>query len=115
VPIFVSTPDGESSNVVFVPVVQAAPVSVTISPTTATVKVRNSKQFTATVQGTTNTSVVWRVDGVVGGNSSVGTITQAGLYKAPNAVPSPRTVSVSATAAADSTKTATASVTISKK
>jgi len=115
VAVFVVTPDGASSNVVFVPIVLAAPVTVAISPTAATVKLRNSKQFTATLQGTSNSSIVWRVNGVVGGNSSVGTITQAGLYKAPNTVPSSKTVSVSATATADSTQTATALVTISKK
>lgn len=42
----------------------------------------------------------------------MGTITPAGLYAAPSAVPSPNPVSIAATSQADSTKSASASVTI---
>jgi hypothetical protein len=114
VPVSVTTPDSDVSNTVFVNVV-APPVTISISPTSATVRVRQNRQFTATIQGTTNTSAAWKVNGITGGNSTVGTISQAGLYRAPSSVPSPSTVTVSATSAADPTKTATASVTVSKK
>jgi hypothetical protein len=90
-------------------------VTIAISPTTTSVRVRQSRQFTATITGTTNTSAIWKVNGIVGGNSAVGTISQSGSFKAPTSVPSPATVTVSATAAADQTKTATASVTVTKK
>jgi hypothetical protein len=115
VPVSVTAPDGDVSNTVSVNVVAAPPVTIVVSPTSATVRVRQNRQFTATVQGTTNTSVTWTVNGIAGGNGTIGTINQSGLYRAPNSVPSPATVTVSATAAADPTKTATASVTISKK
>src|SRR5262249_39542161 len=115
VPISVSTPDGDVSNTVFVDVVAPPAVTIAISPTSANVRVRQNRQFTATVQGTTNASVTWKVNGVVGGNSTVGTISAADLYRAPNSVPSPSTVTVSATSAADPTKTAAALVTVSKK
>jgi len=115
VPVSVTTSDGDVSNIVFVDVLAPAPVTIAISPTSAKVRVRQSRQFTATVQGTSNTSVTWKVNGISGGDGTVGTISQTGLYRAPNSVPSPATVTVSATAAADSTKTATASVTVSKK
>jgi hypothetical protein len=98
-----------------VSVVAAPTVTLSISPTSATVRVRQNRQFTATIQGTTNTSATWKVNGVTGGNSTVGTISQTGLYRAPSSVPSPSTVTVSATSAADPTQTATASVTVSKK
>src|SRR5262249_32915464 len=114
VPVSVSTPDGDFSNTVFVNVV-APTVTITISPTSANVRIRQNRQFTATVQGTANTSVTWKVNGIVGGNSSAGTISAAGFYRAPNSVPSPSTVTVSATSAADPTKTASALVTVSKK
>jgi hypothetical protein len=110
----VRCPDGENSNVVSVDVTAPQPVTITIAPTSATVRIRQTKQFTATVQNTSNTAKTWKVNGIVGGNSTVGTISTAGLYKAPNAVPSPAVVTVSATAAADPTKTAAASVTITK-
>jgi len=79
------------------------------------VRVGRTKQFTATVQNSSNTSVIWKVNGVAGGNSTVGTVSASGLYKAPSAVPNPATVTVSATAAADQTKTATAAVTVTRK
>ncbi|HEY1938087.1 MAG TPA: pyrrolo-quinoline quinone [Candidatus Angelobacter sp.] len=41
------------------------------------------QQFTATVVNTTNHSVIWAVDGVTGGNSTVGTISTSGLYHPP--------------------------------
>ncbi len=91
------------------------PVSVTISPTTATVRINKTKQFTATVQNTANPAVTWRVNGVVGGNATVGTISTSGLYKAPGAVPSPATVTVSATSVVDSTRVASAAVTIARR
>src|SRR5262249_25998759 len=115
VPVVVATPDGEASNTAYVNVVAPPPVSVTISPTSATVRVNRTRQFTAAVTNTANQSVTWKVNGTVGGNAAVGTISSSGLYRAPGTVPASATVAVSATAAADPTKTATASVTISRK
>lgn len=71
-----------------------------------------SQQFTATVTGTTNTAVNWSVNGVAGGNASVGTISTSGLYTAPSAAPS-AAVTIRATSAASSSSSgsATANVT----
>ena len=115
VPVVVSTPDGETSNTVSVNVTAPLPVTVTLSPATANVRTKSTTQFSAVVQNSANTSVIWKVNGITGGHSSVGTINSSGAYRAPNAVPSPAQVSISATAAADQTKTATATVTISRK
>jgi hypothetical protein len=115
VPVVVNTPDGEVSNTVTVNIVAAPAVTITISPTSATVRVRQTRQFTATVSNTSNKSVIWKVNGTVGGTSSIGTISTSGLYRAPNTVPNPAAVTVSATAAADQTKTASASVTVSRR
>lgn len=87
-------------------------VSVTISPATATVRLLATQQFTATVTGTSNTSVTWSVGGVAGGNATVGTISTSGLYTAPGTLPSPNSVTVTATSAADTSKSASATVTI---
>src|SRR5579864_1161772 len=96
-----------------------AQVSVTISPTTATLATLATQPFTATVSGSTNTAVTWQVNGVSGGNSTVGLIsttipgtTNEGLYLGPSAVPSPATVSVTAVSQADPTKSASATVTL---
>ncbi len=90
------------------------PVSITISPKSATVRVRRSQQFTATVSGSTNTHVTWKVNGVAGGSTSTGTISTSGLYKAPSSVPNPATVTVTAVSVADPAKSASAAVTISR-
>jgi hypothetical protein len=45
-----------------------------------------TQQYTATASGGGAVSVTWSVDGVVGGSSSVGTITAGGLYTAPSTV-----------------------------
>jgi len=92
-----------------------APVSVTISPASASVRVNRTHQFTATVQNATNNSVVWKVNGMTGGNATVGTISTSGLYRAPSSVPSPAVVTVSATSAADPSKSAAASVTVTRR
>lgn len=115
VPVFVTTPDGDTSNTVFVSIVSAQPIAVAVSPTSASVRVKTTRAFTATVQGTSSTAVTWKVNGVAGGSNSFGTISTAGLYKAPNSVPTPSTVTVSATSVADPTKSAAATVTITRK
>ena len=80
-------------------------VSVVVMPLTANVVVGTSKQFSATVTGTTNSAVTWSVAGG-------GTISASGLYTAPATVPNPATATVKATSQADSTKSSTATVTI---
>jgi hypothetical protein len=92
--------------------VTANPITVVISPTFATVAKTKTQQFSATVTGSTNATVTWSVNTVTGGNSTVGTITTAGLYTAPSAVPNPSTVTVTATSVAASTQSASAVVTI---
>ncbi len=91
------------------------PVSIAISPTSATVRVGRTRAFTATVQNTTDKAVIWKVNGVTGGSSTVGTISSLGTYLAPSKVPAGGTVTVSAVSHADSTKSASALVTISKR
>jgi len=81
--------------------VTAAVVSVAISPTTATVSTGGTQQFTASVTGTTNTSVTWTATG--------GTVSTSGLYTAPATT---GTYTVKATSAADTTKSASATVTV---
>src|SRR5712671_6134333 len=60
-----------------------AAVGVTVHPAKASLTLSEPQQYTATVVNTTNHSVVWSVDGVRGGNSTVGTISTAGLYHPP--------------------------------
>ncbi|HEY2351019.1 MAG TPA: DUF1800 family protein [Candidatus Acidoferrum sp.] len=57
-------------------------------------------------------AVTWSVNGVAGGNASVGTVSSTGVYSAPEFPASGEAVTVSAVETADSTKTAASSVTI---
>ena len=70
-------------------------VTVSVSPSSASVPVNTQKQFTATVSGSSNQGVTWDVNGAVGGNGTAGFIDSiTGLYTAPAAAPSPATVTV---------------------
>ena len=76
-------------------------VSLTLSPSTASLQPGQQAQFTATVSGTSNSTVNWAVSG--------GTISSTGLYKAPSAT---GTHTVTATSAADPTKSSSATITV---
>jgi hypothetical protein len=92
--------------------VTAAPpptITITISPTTALLAINTSQQFMATVTGTTNTTVTWSVDGINGGNTTVGTISTTGLYTSPATV---GTHTVTATSVADTSVSANAAVSL---
>lgn len=78
-------------------------VTVTISPTTATVGYGSTQQFTATVAGSTNTTVDWTVTSSSSSSSTeIGTIdSSSGLYTAPSATsvpaaPPPSSITVTA-------------------
>jgi hypothetical protein len=97
----------------------SAQVSVSISPSLATMATLATQSFTATVSGSSNTAVTWQVNGISGGNSTAGLVsttvlgtTNEAIFLAPSTVPSPASVSVTAISQADSTKSATATVTI---
>jgi acid phosphatase len=64
------------------------------------------------VSNANNTAVKWWVNGIAGGNTTIGTIASNGLYAAPAAVPNPAAVTVAAVSTADSSKSAAAATTI---
>jgi hypothetical protein len=85
-------------------------IGVTISPTTAQLTEGQTRQFSATVTGTSNTAVDWSVSGTGCAGSGCGTITPEGLYTAPDSVPTQ--VVVTATSVADLADSASATITI---
>jgi hypothetical protein len=87
-------------------------VAISVAPTSAKLVIGAQQQFTASVTGTVNTAVTWTISGAGCSGSTCGTITSAGLYTAPSAVPNPATVTVTATSQADVSKSASAAVTI---
>jgi hypothetical protein len=56
---------------------------VEVSPQSGAIAPNGTLQFKATVQGARDPQVIWSVDGIVGGKSTVGTISKSGLYTAP--------------------------------
>jgi len=90
------------------------PISVTISPTQATVRINKTQLFTATVQNSTNKAVTWKVNGVTGGTAQYGYISSLGRYMAPSSVPG-AVVTVTAVSVADPTKSASAAVTVVRR
>jgi len=79
--------------------------SVTVSSSTNTVNAGGSLQLTASASGTTNPSFVWSVNGISGGNATVGTIITSGTgatatFNAPMSVPSPAGITIQAAVSA---------------
>ena len=111
-PVTVVDPSGSTVSSATFTVTGGTAVSVTVSPTTASVAVNGTQQFAVTVTGGTSGAVTWSVNGISGGNSTVGTISSSGLYTAPASIPSSGAVTVTATSQDSSSASASANVTI---
>jgi hypothetical protein len=96
------------------PVPPAPPpkISISLTPTSANVRAGVSQAFTSQLTGATNQNVTWSVNNISGGNSTLGTISSAGAYIAPQSLPSPNTVTVSVTSVQDSNVSALSTVTL---
>jgi hypothetical protein len=81
-------------------------VTMSLSPTAAAITLTRTQQFTATVPG--GGAATWTVDGIAGGDGTVGTISSTGLYTAGSA----GMHSIAATNVANSAQSATASVAV---
>ena len=91
-----------------------------VSPPAASVALANSQSFTATFCAAAGTSITWDVNGIVGGNSAIGTIaatgTNSALYTSPADLPLANPVTIHATlgaASASSIVTVTSHVGVS--
>jgi hypothetical protein len=93
-------------------------IAVTVAPNPASIATGGAQVFTATVTGTGNPGrgLTWSVNGIAGGNATLGRIVSnsvtTAVFTAPAAPPSPPTVTVTATSVADATKSGSASATI---
>jgi RHS repeat-associated protein len=84
-----------------------AGVSVSVSPSAATLYAQQTKQFSATVTNTSNSAVTWSIT-----PAGAGSITSSGLYTAPSTINAQQTVTVTAMSQADSSVAASATVTL---
>jgi uncharacterized protein (DUF1800 family) len=103
---------GAFSSSVITAEITATGTVVNVQPATVSVRVGTQQQFTANVTGNTDTGVSWSVNGIPGGNASVGTVTGNGNYTAPAVLPTPNTIQVTATSVADSTAFGNSGVTL---
>lgn len=83
----------------FTPGPTASMVSIAINPATTTFSAGQAVQFTAKVQGTTNTGVIWSL------TPNIGTLVN-GLYTAPSNINSEETITLIATSTQDPSKSA---------
>jgi len=100
----------------------ATVTSITLTPTAGTVSLNTNFDVTANVQlsntNSTNTAVTWQVNGIGGGNSTIGTIvnspddSQVGVYTAPKIAPTDNNgqVLITATAPQDPSSTTNTNV-----
>ena len=99
-----SAADPTKSASALVSIAPSAPtVSISVSPSSASVTAGAGQQFSATVSGSSNTSVTW--------SASAGTISSSGMFTAPS-VTTKTTVAVTATSVADSTKRVSVNVSV---
>src|SRR6266404_543406 len=93
---------------------QPPPIKVALTPSSPTTLSAGEIQFMPTVSGTSDQRVSFAVNGVTGGNSTVGTITSSGDYIAPE-ITADASVTVTATSVADQSKSSSANVTVAAR
>ncbi len=89
----------------------ASAATVTLSANYAQMLPGQTLTFTASVSDG-GQGVIWQVNNSVGGTAATGTVTQSGVFTAPQILPSPASVTVTAVSQDDPTASATASVTL---
>ena len=112
-----ATPTADPTRAATINVTIVPPVSVTVTPGTAAVALSTTQFFTAQVTGTANIGVTWDVNGVVGGNATLGMVTNVSgasttTYTAPAALPMPPTVVVHAVSVVNASATGQATITL---
>jgi hypothetical protein len=90
-------------------------ITVSVVPASATLRLNERRRIVTTHSNTSNTQVIWFVNGILNGNSAQGTLTactaSSCLYTVPSAkIPSPNPVIIKVESAADPTKFGTATI-----
>lgn len=88
------------------------PISVAVSPATATVRLGGIQTFVATVANAVDPSIVWSVNGQPGGNDTVGWVSTNGIYSGPATGRPSSPIVVTATSQSNPSASASATVTL---
>jgi parallel beta-helix repeat protein len=110
----VATSAASSSSSASASISVAAPVvNVTLNPSgSLSLNTSATQTFTATVTGASNTGVTWTVDGIAGGNTTVGSLSGSGNSVVYTAPASTGTHTVTARSAQNTSVSASTSVTV---
>jgi hypothetical protein len=85
--------------------------TVRVTPRIACITLTQNQQFQATIQSS-DAPVSWSVDGILGGNTTVGTIDSTGLYTPPTNPPAAGPHKITAVSQNDSTQSGTANIAV---
>jgi hypothetical protein len=83
--------------------------TLTLSPVEASVRVGSAQPFAPSVAGK---SWTWSVNGIAGGNATLGTMDANGNYSAPAVLPTPNTITITAAETAKPSESARSAVTL---
>jgi uncharacterized protein (DUF1800 family) len=83
--------------------------TLTLSPSQASVRVGSAQPFAPSLAGN---SWTWSVNGIAGGNATLGTIDANGNYRASAVLPTPNTITIAVAESAKPTETASSAVTL---
>jgi hypothetical protein len=113
----VATPLADPSKAASLAVSIIAVIGISISPASAAVPLGAAQAFQATVTGARNTTVTWDVNGIAGGNATVGSIVNSpsapdtATYTAPQILPAGGSVTVHAISNTNPIVSASATIT----
>ncbi|MFN7922476.1 MAG: DUF1800 family protein [Bryobacteraceae bacterium] len=88
------------------------PVKLSVYPDKRTLRGGATQDFNASIANTTNKKVKWFVNGVAGGNATLGTIDVEGIYTAPMLLPTPASVTIKGVSEYDPAASDTSDVTL---
>src|SRR5271169_3423361 len=83
--------------------------TLTLSPAFTSVRAGSAQAFTPSAAGK---SWTWSVNGIVGGNATLGTIDANGNYSAPALLPTPNTITIAAAETTKPSENASSAVTL---
>ncbi|MGA7794373.1 MAG: DUF1800 family protein [Candidatus Acidiferrales bacterium] len=86
--------------------------ALTVTPPAATIPGVAQQQFTAKTGDGSKPAVNWSINGIAGGNATIGTIDANGMYTAPEFPPAPNSVTISAVETSNTRMLGNASATL---
>ncbi len=86
--------------------------ALTVTPSGATIPGVAQQQFAAKTGDGSKPAVNWSINGIAGGNATLGTIDANGMYTAPEFPPAPNTITISAVETSNTSRLGNASATL---